>query len=106
MVDENLDPKTVEFLRAFDHEAVNVEESLGKGSTDRSVTEQAQADEALILTNDSDFLRPAQRQDLMVLYVPENTLDAHDIASRVDALAELVPNQSDLSAVTWLSERG
>lgn len=104
LVDENVDPSTAELLREQGHEAVHVEDALGKGTGDPPIAEHAREHDYLVLTNDADFLRPDRRQGLSVLYVPENAIRAHEIASLVEALAGLIPDPADLPAVSWLTD--
>lgn len=80
LVDENVDPSTAELLRDQGHEARHIEDTLGKGTADPLIADHARQHDYLVLTNDADFLRPERRRGLTVLYVPENTMRAHEIA--------------------------
>ena len=104
LVDENIDPRTADSLREKGHESVHVDEALGKGTEDPPIADHARQQEYLLLTNDADFLRPDLREDLTVLYCPENTLRAEAIATLVDELASLVPDPADLPTVVWITE--
>lgn len=104
LVDENVDPQTAGFLRDLGHDPDHVEATLGKGTKDPPIAEHAREHDLLVLTNDADFLRPDRRQGLRVLYVPENSMRAHEIATLVDELATLVPRQTDLPEVTWITD--
>lgn len=99
LVDENIDPQTAGFLRDLGHDADHVEASLGKRTMDIPHAEHAREHDLLVLTNESDFLRPDRRQGLRVLYVPENSMRAQAIARLVGELASLVPDQADLPAI-------
>jgi predicted nuclease of predicted toxin-antitoxin system len=104
LVDENIDPQTANLLQDQDHEAVHVEDTLGKGVDDPPIADYARENEYLVLTNDTDFLQPDRRRGLTILYCPENAMRAQRLASLVDTLAAIVPNSSDLPAVTWITE--
>lgn len=104
LVDENLDPRTAGLLRDRGHDAINVEAALGKGTADPAIARYAETIDALVLTNDADFLRPELREALSILYCPDNTMRAHRIATHIEDLAELVPNQDALPDVTWITE--
>jgi predicted nuclease of predicted toxin-antitoxin system len=60
LVDENIDPQTAELLREQGHDAVHIKEALGKGAEDLPIVEYAHENDYLVLTNDTDFLRPDQ----------------------------------------------
>lgn len=104
LVDENLDPSTAEHLRDRGHEAVTVVDALEKGVDDPSIRKYAATHGYLLLTNDADFLRPGRRRSIRVLYVPENTMRAHEIVELIDNLSTYVPAQTDLPEVTWLTD--
>jgi predicted nuclease of predicted toxin-antitoxin system len=104
LVDENLDPQTVLFLRNRGHDAVHVEETLGKGTSDELIAEYARDEGYVVLTNDRDFLDPERNRELTVLLVAPEGMRPNRIAEQVDTLAELAQNPSDLGRVTWISE--
>lgn len=104
LVDENIDPTTVGLLRETGHDAVHVREAFGPGTDDSPIAEHPRQNDYLMLTNDTDFLRPERQQGLAVLYCPENAMRAHKIAQLIDALAEVIPEQSDLPTVTYITD--
>lgn len=63
LVDENLDPQTVLFCRNRGHDAVHVEETLGKGTDDEVIAEYARNEDYVVVTNDRDFLDPERIED-------------------------------------------
>lgn len=105
LVDENINPRTARLLRDRGHDAVHIEETLGKGTADVPMAAHARERGCLVLTNDADFLRPTRRTGLTVLYVSEHTMRAHDIVAAVDEFARFVPDQADLPPVAWLTRR-
>ena len=104
LVDENIDPQTAELLRDKGHDAVHIEETLGKGVEDPPIVEHALENDYLVLTNDTDFLRPGRRQDVSVLYCPANAMRAHEIVALIGELETIIPDQTDLPAVTWITD--
>ncbi|MFB6233206.1 MAG: DUF5615 family PIN-like protein [Haloarculaceae archaeon] len=103
LVDENIDPVTAELLCERGHNAVHVQATVGKGTSDQSVAEYARENSYAILTNDTDFLRSGPSQTT-VLYCPEHAMRAGKIARLIDKLAEMIPDQADLPAITWVTE--
>jgi uncharacterized protein with PIN domain len=86
LVDENLDPQTVLFCRNRGHDAVHVEETLGKGTDDEEIAEYARNEDYVVVTNDRDFLDPERNRGLTVLLVaPEGILSV--VSPRADSLA-------------------
>ncbi|WP_157972566.1 DUF5615 family PIN-like protein [Saliphagus sp. LR7] len=104
LVDENIDPQTTDRLREQGHDATHIETTLGKGTEDPTVAAHAREHGYVVLTNDTDFLRPERRQGLTVLYCPENAMRAHEVASLIGELETVVPEQDDLPAVTWVTD--
>lgn len=104
LVDENIDPQAASFLRDLGHDADHVEATLGKGAKDPLIAEHAREHDLLVLTNDAHFLRPHRWLGLRVLYVPENSMRAHEIATLVDELSTVVPRQKNLPEVTWITD--
>lgn len=106
LVDENIDPGAAELLRERGHDTVNIEAVLEKGVGDSQIAEHARRHDRLVLTNDTDFLGPRRQHGISVLYCPENTMPAHEIAARVDEVGRMIPDQTDLPKITWLTEEG
>lgn len=104
LVDENIDPAAVGLLHERGHDAVHMRESVGPDTEDSPIAEHARQNGYLVLTNDTDVLRPERRQGLSVLYCPENAMRAHEVARLVDTLAETIPEQSDLPTVTYVTD--
>lgn len=86
------------------HGAVHVEERLGKGVGDPAVAVHARENDYVVLTNDTDFLRPEGRQGCKVLYCPDNTKRASEIVALIDDLSSIIPEQADLPTVTWVTD--
>lgn len=77
---------------------------MGRGAADSRIAARARQNDFLVRTNGTDFLRPERRRGIAIPYCPENTLQAHEIAARVDEVGATIPDQADLPAVTWLRE--
>lgn len=104
LVDENVDPQTADLLREEDHDAVHIEGTLGKGTEDPEIAAHAREHGYVVLTNDTDFLRPERREGVKVLYCPDNAMRADEIVALVGDLETMIPNQADLPAVTWVTD--
>ena len=104
IVDENLDPATAEPLRARGHDATTVDAEFGKGEEDPNIVTYAHETDALVLTNDTDFLDRDAIGDVKVLFCSHTSLRPGEIATLVDALANYVPDQDDLGQITHLRE--
>ena len=104
LVDENIDPRTAALLREQGHDAVHVEETIGKGTRDQPIARAARQEGRLLLTNDTDFLDADRRHDVSVLYCPDNAMRAHDIARLIGELESTIPDQRDLPGVTWITD--
>lgn len=106
LVDENLDPATADMLRERGHDAVHIETTLGKGTTDAAIAASAREHDYVVLTNDTDFLRPERRRGFKVLYCPQNSVRAHEIVEIIVELVSIIPDQDNLPPVTWVTEEG
>lgn len=102
LVDENTSPRVAERLRDDGHDAVHVSEPLGFGATDRAIADHAEAEGYVLPTHDDDFLLPGYADDVPVPYYSDDTLDADEIADRVDRLTRYAPERGDLPDVTTL----
>jgi hypothetical protein len=91
-------------LRDRSHDAVSVAEALGKGTADSDVRDHARNNGYAVLTHDDHYLRPPLNEGITVLYAPNNELGPGEVGALIDKLASVVPKQSDLPAVTYLSD--
>jgi hypothetical protein len=57
----------------------------------------------VVLTNDSDFLRPDLAAGVPVFYFPDNDASAHEITDRIVFLQDYYASQSDLPAEVYLT---
>lgn len=103
LVDENLDPRTARHLDERGHDAVHVATALEKGTADPPIARHVRQNDMGLLTNDADFLRAERREGVRLLYVPDSAMPAHRIATLVDELAAMIPDQADLPEVTWIT---
>lgn len=71
---------------------------------DTTIAEYAKENTRLVLTNHDDFLSADAFPDVTVLYVPDDTLPAHDLASMVAVIASYCPEQDDLPRESFLTE--
>lgn len=102
LVDENTSPRVAELLRGKGHEAAHVSEALEVGVGDEKIVDYACEREYIILTHDDDFLLPEYREIVPILYYSDDTIDAYEIADRVDEVVQYVPDPSDLPPITNL----
>lgn len=103
LVDENTSPRIADLLSEKGHEAVHVSGTLETGVDDEAIVNYAREHGFVVLTHDDDFLLPAYRDTVSILYYSDDTMDAHEIATRVEEVIEYVPDQSDLPPITNLS---
>lgn len=103
-VDENIDPNAVDLLRDRGHDAVHVSEALGKGTDDTRILEYAREEGLILLTNVTDVLKPDHREEITVLYCPANTMRGDEIVALIDEFESIIPNQSDLPEISWITE--
>lgn len=90
LCDEHVEPRTTEELVARGFKAVHVTDQPGTGATDEEIARHAEETDAVLLTNDSDFLDPSMFPDVTVFYYPENHLEAHRLAARVESALQLI----------------
>jgi hypothetical protein len=102
-VDENLDPQVALFLRMRSHDAIHVEETLGKGTDDAATAVYAREGGYAVLTSDDDFLRSERNEGLTLFYCPDETVPAAVIAERVNTLSTYVPHTADLPQVSYVT---
>lgn len=105
LCDENVPERTVEHLGEAGIDAVHVADEPGSGSPDDRVAGFSSDRDRLLVTNDDDdFLGESTYPDLVVLYCPDNAVDGHVLAARIDELASLVPDPTDLGRTTFLTD--
>lgn len=104
LVDENTSPRVAESLRGKGVTAEHVTEALSEGVEDDTIAAFARENGFVVLTHDADFLDPATRSGVSVLYYADDTMDTYEIADRVAALTEWVPHPADLPPLTNLHE--
>lgn len=103
LCDENVEPATVSELESVGTRATHVNTAPGSGSSDEDIADYARSNEYVLLTNDDDFLGD-RFPGLTVLFYPDNSAPAHDIAGRVEELRQYYPAQRDLSAEYILTD--
>ncbi len=101
LLDEDLSPRSAEFLRTLGHNAVHVREVGLKGGTDQAVMVFARAEGRVLVTRDRDFADirrypPGSHPGILRLRIPHPTAKAintvlHRLLSRI-GLDELVQN--------------
>lgn len=104
LCDENVEPATVGELESRGFTATHVNNEPGKGSDDPDVAAHAREHGYAILTNDTDLLDESEYPDVTVLFYSNNRVSAHELAQRVEKLASLIPDQSDLPRETYLTD--
>lgn len=108
LVDENTSPRVADALRETGHEAVHVTDALTEGVDDERIITFAREESYAIVTHDDDFLHEPNSTTVQILYYGDDTIDSSEIATRVDEVSKLVPDQTDLPAITsltgWSSE--
>jgi predicted nuclease of predicted toxin-antitoxin system len=102
LVDENTSPTVADLLGSMGHDAKPVPDALSAGVSDEAIVEYARVHDAVVLTHDDDFLHPTVSEGISILYYSDDTLDASEIATRVDQLTQIVPDPDDLPSVTNL----
>lgn len=104
LCDENIEAETVTELADRGIESRHASELPGAGSSDATVASTANDLDAVLITNDDDFLDSSTFPDVQVFYVPENELPAYRVARRVDTVIELEPDLPSLSDKFFLTE--
>ena len=74
---------------------------MGKGTADAEVSNYAGENGYAVLTHDSHYLEAQLNEAIAVLYAPDNELGPDEVATFVDRLASVVPEQRDLPRVTY-----
>jgi uncharacterized protein with PIN domain len=103
LVDEDTDPRTATALRDQGHNAVAVQESVGKGTQDPDVRAYAEETDRVLITTDRGFQRPERYRGITVLIVPDDH-DGPEVARRVLEIIEYAATPADLGGFVWLSE--
>lgn len=104
LIDENASPRIPSLLADAGHEAVHVLDVLAASASDEQIARYAVADGYAVLTNDEDFLDDEQFPSVRVLYYPDDSIGAEELARRVRRLGERVDGNEDLARVTFLGE--
>jgi len=104
LVDENTSPTVADLLQDAGHDAIHVSRAFEFGASDAEIVEYARSQEAVVLTHDSDFLRPDVASGVPILYYADDSLGSTTIDERVDELASLVPDSADLPPITNLGD--
>ena len=103
LCDENVDPQTVQYLERDGHDDTRPHRTTRERRR-HNLAEYAKENTRLVLTNHDDFLSADAFPDVTVLYVPDDTLPAHDLASMVAVIASYCPEQDDLPRESFLTE--
>lgn len=103
LVDEDTDPRAASTLRNRGYDAVAVQDSVGKGTSDPDVRTYAEQTERVLITTDRGFQRPERYRGITVLMVPDD-LDGSEVAQRVLETIEYADSPADLGNIVWLSE--
>jgi len=104
LIDENTSPTVADLLQDAGHDAIHVSRALEFGVSDAEIVEYARSRGAVVLTHDTDFLRPDVAVGVPILYYADDTLGPTTIVERVDELASFVPDSNDLPPVTNLGD--
>jgi predicted nuclease of predicted toxin-antitoxin system len=106
LVDEDLSPDVAGGLCGDGFDATHVQDSPGKGADDDEVLCHAIERDLIVVTNDSDFLRPERRGRTPILFVADsyqaNPYETVDVLGRI---ADTVP-RNELPAVVHVSDFG
>lgn len=103
LCDENVDPQVARYLVKEGHVATHVKDELGRGTTDTEIAKYATGNNYVVLTNDSDFLDEEAYGNLKVLYFPDSSTPAYELASLVTKAHSLCPSQDDLPRKLFLT---
>lgn len=94
LLDENIDPKVVSYLRKEDIDAVHVRDTLGLGTSDEAIVSHAAERDLVVLTSDlGDFGAPAIDDHVGVVLLHDDTMPAYRVASAVIRLVDAYPNR-------------
>lgn len=104
LCDEHVDRAAETALQHRGFDAVHVIDELGPSSPDTAVARAARSNGRLLLTNDVDLLDRSRFPSVSVLYYPDNGISGGEIAARVAALSSVIPDQSALADVTYLTD--
>lgn len=103
LCDENVEEETGVHLRDEGIQAVHVSEKPGRSAGDSAVAKTARELDAILLTNDSDFLDRERFPELRVFYYPRNDLPAHRVAGRIERILASYPDVESLPGVFFLT---
>lgn len=103
LCDENVEEETLVHLRNEGIQAVHVSEKPGSSAPDPSVANTAIEEDAILLTNDSDFLDRERFPELRAFYYPRNDLPAHRVADRIVRVIDSYPDVESLPDVFFLT---
>jgi arginase family enzyme len=96
LCDEHVEPRTADELIARGIDATHVTDRPGLGASDEAVAAHAREIDAVVLTNDEDFLDPSLFPEVTVFYYPENHLEAHRLAERVESALRFLTDTNEL----------
>ena len=106
LADENVERQAIRYLERQGHDATLVvdADALGPGTDDEAIREYGSEHGRLVLTSDDDFFA----FDESFLFLPDDKMDAYDLAVVVDEISNHVEQGSLDSPVfvtrAWLTE--
>jgi len=90
LADENVEPKTVDYLETLGHDVVRVQDvdALGPGSSDRAIAVHSRRHDRLILSHDDDFVSDVDPTETAgVLALRDQRLSAREVGDVIDRMA-------------------
>lgn len=104
LLDENVEHEVQYRLRHYGYDVAHVdfEPTLGKGASDESLADFSRDQERLIVTDDDDFVLDIDEDAFHgVLYLPDASAPAADVADMVHAMLEVHP-QEELAGLQFV----
>lgn len=104
LADENVRRELVTALRLNGYEAVYVED-YGKGDSDEEILRRALRDQLVILTNDDDFVKLAQkREHAGIIRFKNQTIDPGKFVRAIRTIEEHYSREEMFDHVEWLEQ--
>ena len=105
LLDENIAAPLADKLAKAGHdvERVVAVSELGEGVDDVAICRYAVEHDRLIVTSDDDFVQMSVDSHSGVFYVPDQSLETHELYHIIQRVVEVYPDRDAMKAVTYIT---
>jgi predicted nuclease of predicted toxin-antitoxin system len=105
LLDENIAAPLADKLTKAGHDVERVVDvsEFGEGVDDSTIRRYAAERDRLIVTSDDDFVRMPADSHSGVFYVPDQSLETHELYHIIQRVVEAYPNRDAMETVTYIT---